>query len=234
MAENLNTKRPLGKIIALALVGVAVCTALFLILRPNTPGVNATPTPGAIKTATLAPSLEETPAPTPSPVQSDIRITGSAPAEAEKYVKWLYELGVVFATADFASPAELPVSAAVQFAFCHLYYEVPVDMPRLDGPVFREALPQSITGSLTALFGPVEMDITQSDLYNKESGSFQMWEPKIGQPVFADVVFNKTETGYTADLTFYQNGERNTLRKKLQASLALQGEALVIYAIKAA
>ncbi|HOV69648.1 MAG TPA: hypothetical protein PLZ84_04940, partial [Clostridia bacterium] len=105
--------------------------------------------------------------------------------DARLLVKRIYELKFLMALESFDSPSEISVNKLVQYAFCYLYYDSLVDMPRKDNLVLREASRYEIAAKLKSLFNLTDVEITNSDLYNAEKDIFEMWEPNLAREVYA-------------------------------------------------
>ena len=96
-----------------------------------------------------------------------------------------YELHFLLGVDKFSSPNELPPNVIVQFAFCHIYYTNLCSMPTT-GMKLRETTDNEIEAQISKYFGNISTDITKSDLYNKASQKFKMWEPTYGTKIFYD------------------------------------------------
>ena len=114
-----------------------------------------------------------------------------------------YELRYLLAQESFDTPDDISVSALVQFAFCHIYYENLTDMPR-SGSRLREAKPEDIQMQILKYFGSVSADITKADLYNAGRQQFEMWEPHYGADIYYDTAVNRAgDDTYRVVTTFY-------------------------------
>lgn len=132
--------------------------------------------------------------------------------DAAFYTKRLYALKYLFAVDEFDEVSDLPVSAAVQFAFCHLYYDSLVDMPEERPMLLRQVMPASISTQLEKLFGDNSLDITKSDLYNAEKKLFEMWQPSHRTPVYANAdCTSKEDNSYELTATFFTSHRKDRI-----------------------
>lgn len=119
-----------------------------------------------------------------------------------------YELHFLLGVDKFSSPNELPPNVIVQFAFCHIYYTNLCSMPTT-GMKLRETTGNEIEAQISKYFGNISTDITKSDLYNKASQKFKMWEPTYGTKIFYDSTLTKNNEGlYVCTTTFYTNSTK--------------------------
>ena len=149
--------------------------------------------------------------------------------DAVFYAKRLYELKYLFAIDGFNQVSELPVSAAVQFAFCHLYYDSLVDMPNEKDMFFRQVLPESVSSKLQQLFGENKIDVTQSDLYNPNKKVVEMWQPNYRKSVYADVVCSNLGNGaYEIAATFYIAKDKEKVDSIVSGTFKKDGEGYIL------
>lgn len=167
---------------------------------------------------------------TVSVVSHTITVTGDVFENAESYAKKAYELAFLFGIKDFSDPNTLPVSAIVQYAFCHLYHDSLTDMPNSTKMVFREVLEESIIRELKNQFGnSISLDVKKSDLYNTETKTFQMWEPKLAQSIFSTTSVQKQPDDiYQLTSTFYADNTKSKSRGTVILLLKKQGGGYVI------
>ncbi len=128
------------------------------------------------------------------------------------YANRSYELRFLLAIDSFDSPSDISTSAIVQYAFCRLYYDNLVDMPR-KGVKMREATAKQINEQIQKDFGKVNVDVTKSDLYNKGKKKFEMWEPLYGTDIYYDASseeVNKNE--YTVTTVFYEDEAKSEVK----------------------
>lgn len=136
--------------------------------------------------------------------------TASVPEylDADALAQRSYELRYLLAQKGFESPDEISVSALVQFAFCHIFYENLTDMPT-SGNRIREASTDEIRQQILKYFGPVSSDITKADLYNSGRGRFEMWEPLYGREIYYDVSVSGEGDGmYKVATVFYTDSSK--------------------------
>lgn len=213
------------KISKISLIVVSIVTIVFVlggtillsVLKRN--GAFGTENSGAKSSAAsqissssaVSRTVSGTESATASAVSHQISVTGDVFEGAESYAKRAYELAFLFGIQEFGDPNTLPVSATVQYAFCHLYHDSLTDMPRSTKMVFREVLEESIVRELKKQFGDaISLDVKKSDLYNPETKTFQMWEPKLAQSVFsATTVEKKSGDVYQLTSQFYENGAKS-------------------------
>ena len=149
------------------------------------------------------------------------------------YTKRLYELKSQFGIDAFDSVSDLSVSAVVQLAFCHIYYDSLTEMPDEKNMLFRQVLPESISEKITELFGKNNVDVSKSDLYNKDSGLVEMWQPKLGAMVYANVSCDKTGDGqYTLTATFFKEEDKTQKDSTVTGVFEKQGDGYIIKSMK--
>ena len=139
-----------------------------------------------------------------------------------------YELHFLLGVDKFSSPNELPPNVIVQFAFCHIYYTNLCSMPTT-GMKLRETTPDKIEAQISKYFGNVSTDITKSDLYNKASQKFKMWEPTYGTKIFYDSTLTKNNEGlYVCTTTFYTNSTKKNIQGKTVLTVEDNGSRAII------
>lgn len=122
-----------------------------------------------------------------------------------------YELRYLLAQEKFDSPDDISVNALVQYAFCHLYYDDLIAMPRT-GNKLRQATADEINQEILENFGEVGTDITKADLYNSGRKCFEMWEPLYGTDIYYDVtVVPAGDDTYKASTTFYGDSAKKEI-----------------------
>lgn len=153
--------------------------------------------------------------------------------DAVFYTKRLYELKYQFGIDQFDSVSDLSVSAVVQFAFCHIYYDSLTDMPDEKNMLFRQVLPDSISEKITELFGKNNVDVSKSDLYNKDNSLVEMWQPKLGTAVYANASCEKTGGGqYTLTATFFKEEGKSQKDSVVTGVFEKQGGGYIIKSMK--
>lgn len=139
-----------------------------------------------------------------------------------------YELHFLLGVDKFSSPNELPPNVIVQFAFCHIYYTNLCSMPTT-GMKLRETTGNEIEAQISKYFGNISTDITKSDLYNKASQKFKMWEPTYGTTIFYDSTLTKNNEGlYVCTTTFYTNSTKKNIHGKTVLTVEDNGNRAII------
>ena len=139
-----------------------------------------------------------------------------------------YELHFLLGVDKFSSPNELSPNVIVQFAFCHIYYKNLCSMPTT-GMKLRETNRNNIEDQISKYFGKVSTDITKSDLYNKASKVFKMWEPTYGTSIFYDATLTKNGEGlYVCSTTFYTDSSKKNISGKTVLTVADNGDRAII------
>lgn len=139
-----------------------------------------------------------------------------------------YELHFLLGQEKFSSPNKLPPNVIVQFAFCHIYYENLCEMPTT-GMKMRETTTEEIKTQILKYFGEVATDITKSDLFNKTTNNFKMWEPKYGAEIFYDSKLVKNSEGlYVCTTTFYTDSKKQDVLGKTVLTVEDSGGRAVI------
>ena len=144
--------------------------------------------------------------------ESESSSQSNGAVDIDYYANRSYELHFLLAIASFDDPSQISANALVQYAFCRLYYDNLVDMPR-SGVKMREATKKQIDDQIQKEFGKVSVDITKSDLYNQSKKKFEMWEPLYGSDIYFDAKteeVNKNE--YTVTSTFYNDEAKNEVK----------------------
>ena len=97
-----------------------------------------------------------------------------------------YELCFLFAQKSFDDYSKINVDAAVQYAFCLLFYDELWQMPS-SGDVYRSASVDEIEGKLKELFGKNDINVKKSYLYSSALDKFEMFQPNYGRSVYYNV-----------------------------------------------
>lgn len=127
---------------------------------------------------------------------------------ADELARRSYELRYLLAQEKFNSPDDISVSALVQFAFCHIYYENLTDMPN-SGNRLRTASADDIKLQILKYFGSVSSDITKADLYNSGKKQFEMWEPHYGTEIYCDAEIKRAgDNTYKVTSVFYADSSK--------------------------
>lgn len=139
-----------------------------------------------------------------------------------------YELHFLLGVDKFSSPNELAPNVIAQFAFCHIYYTNLISMPTT-GMKLRETTGNEIEAQISKYFGNISTDITKSDLYNKASQKFKMWEPTYGTKIFYDSTLTKNNEGlYVCTTTFYTNSTKKNIQGKTVLTVEDNGSRAII------
>lgn len=139
-----------------------------------------------------------------------------------------YELHFLLGIDKFSSPNELPPNVIVQFAFCHIYYENLCSMPT-EGMKLRETTGKEIEAQISKYFGNISTDITKSDLYNKATQKFKMWEPTYGTAIFYDAKLTQNNEGlYVCTTTFYTDSTQKNIYGKTILTVEDNGNRAII------
>ncbi len=146
------------------------------------------------------------------PVQEEgiaVSLQTDIPAGMEplRYVKQGYELQHFMAIDSFSSVEELPVSVAVQYAFCYLYAGTGclVDLAPA-AMTYRQATVEQIRAQVTRLFGSCPQNVEESDLYVPGAGYFEMWQPDYSAEVYAAATLRDAGGGaYTLEVQYYSD-----------------------------
>lgn len=144
--------------------------------------------------------------------ESESSSQSNGTVDIDYYANRSYELHFLLAIASFDDASQISANALVQYAFCRLYYDNLVDMPR-SGVKMREATKKQIDDQIQKEFGEVSVDITKSDLYNQSKKKFEMWEPLYGSDIYFDAKdeeVNKNE--YTITSTFYNDEAKSEVK----------------------
>ena len=139
-----------------------------------------------------------------------------------------YELHFLLGVDKFSSPNELAPNVIAQFAFCHIYYENLCSMPT-EGMKLRETTGKEIEAQISKYFGNISTDITKSDLYNKATQKFKMWEPTYGTAIFYDAKLTPNNEGlYVCTTTFYTDSTQKNIYGKTILTVEDNGNRAII------
>lgn len=132
--------------------------------------------------------------------------------DSEYFANRSYELCFLLAVNSFNKPDDISVNALVQFAFCRIYYDNLTDMPR-SGVKTREATVKQIQAQIQKDFGSVSVDVTKSDLYNRDKKKFEMWEPLYGSDIYFNTKSEKVSNSeYNVTSTFYNDEAKTEIK----------------------
>jgi hypothetical protein len=97
------------------------------------------------------------------------------------------------------------------------------------GMKLRETTGNEIEAQISKYFGNVSTDITKSDLYNKASQSFKMWQPTYGTAIFYDAVLTRNNKGlYECSTTFYTDSTKKNIYGKTVLTVEDNGSRAII------
>lgn len=138
--------------------------------------------------------------------------SGDSVVDSTYYANRSYELRFLLAIDSFDSPSDISANAIVQYAFCRIYYDNLVDMPR-KGVKMREATKKQIEEQIKKDFGHVDVDVTKADLYNEGKKKFEMWEPLYGTDIYYDAKSEEvSKNEYTVTTTFYEDEAKSEVK----------------------
>ena len=122
-----------------------------------------------------------------------------------------YELAYMMAQPKFASAADIPIDALVQYAFCHVYFKNLNEMNN-KAMQYRDATEAQIKEQLKNYFGSDDFKVKDSVLYNSGKEVFEMWIPEYGCNIYYTVDAVNV-SGDTAEIitTFYNELKRETM-----------------------
>lgn len=144
-----------------------------------------------------------------------------------------YELAYMMAQKSFDKPEDIPLDAAVQYAFLHIFYK---DFYTIKNKAtqYRSAEEQQITNSLKKQFGTDNFDVTSSMLYNAEKKIFEMWIPSYATNIYYTIDAVNVD-GNKAEIitTFYNELKRETLLGKATITVEVKDGKPVIVSLKA-
>lgn len=127
------------------------------------------------------------------------------------HTKRMYELAYLFGIKGFDSPQKINVDVLVQYAFCHLYYDSLVDMPKTTGMIYRQAVESSIHEEIHRLFNITNTAVKTSILYNESKNIFEMWQPDYSKTVYADVSYKKlSSNNHELTAVFYEDSKKKS------------------------
>lgn len=143
-----------------------------------------------------------------------------------------YELAFMLAQKNFDKPTDIPLDAAVQFAFSHIYFK---DLHSINNKAvqYKSATEKQISDSLKSLFGTDGFDIKKSMLYNSGKAVFEMWLPEYGTNVFYNIdSVNEKDAGADIRVTFYNEIKKDTLLGRETISVIIKDGKAYIGAMK--
>ena len=144
-----------------------------------------------------------------------------------------YELAFMMAQKNFDKPTDIPVDAAVQYAFSHVYIK---DLNTITNKAmqYRDATEKQIRDTLKAYFGTDDFDVTSSVLYNPEKKIFEMWIPQYGTNIYYTVdAVNVSSDKAEITSTFFKELKRSTMLGRATVTVAVQDGKPVIRSLKA-
>lgn len=142
-----------------------------------------------------------------------------------------YELAMMMGQ-TFKKPTDIPLDAAVQYAFLHVLYP---DFYAIDNKSiqYKTATAEEIKAELKKQFGTDDFDITKSVLYNSSKKVFEMWTPEYGTNIYYTIDAVNIE-GDHADIitTFYNELKRSTMMGRTTITVKVKDGKPVIAAVK--
>lgn len=144
-----------------------------------------------------------------------------------------YELAFMMAQKNFDKPTDIPVDAAVQYAFSHVYIK---DLNTITNKAmqYRDATEKQIRDTLKAYFGTDDFDVTSSVLYNPEKKIFEMWIPQYGTNIYYTIdAVNVSSDKAEINTTFFNELKRSTMLGRATITVAIQDGRPVIRSLKA-
>ncbi len=143
-----------------------------------------------------------------------------------------YELAYMLAQPDFSAPEEIPMEAAVQYGFAHVYFD---DLHSITNKAmqYRTATEKEIREKLVELFGTDDYNVRESVLYNPEKELFEMWIPEYGTNIYYTVdAVNVSGSQAEIITTFYNEISRSTMLGRTTLTVAVKDAKPVIAALK--
>ena len=144
-----------------------------------------------------------------------------------------YELAYLMAQKSFDKPEDIPLDAAVQYAFTHIFYK---DFYNINNKAaqYRSAEEKQVRDSLTEQFGTDDFDVTSSMLYNPGKKIFEMWVPSYGTNIYYIIdAVNVGSDQAEIVTTFYNEFARQTLLGHATITVKIKDGKPVIHSLKA-
>ena len=144
-----------------------------------------------------------------------------------------YELAFMMAQKKFDKPKDIPLEAAVQYAFIHVFFD---DFYTINNKTvqYRSAEEQQIRDVLKTQFGTDDFNVTSSMLYNADKKIFEMWIPSYGTNIYYNIdAVNVSSDQAEIITTFYNELERKTLFGRATLTVKIQDGKPVIDSLKA-
>lgn len=158
---------------------------------------------------------------------------GDVTVNVKDYAVRSYELGFMMAQKKFDKPKDIPLEAAVHYAFIHVFYD---DFYIITNKTvqYRSAEEKQIRDVLKTQFGTDDYDVTSSMLYNADKKIFEMWIPSYGTNIYYNIdAVNVSSDEAEIITTFYNELERKTLFGKAIVTVRIRDGKPVIYSLKA-
>lgn len=143
-----------------------------------------------------------------------------------------YELVNMMAQ-TFEKPTDMPVDAAVQYAFVHVYFP---DFYSIAGKSmqYRTASEKEIKAELKKQFGTDDFPVKDSMLYNAGKKEFEMWIPEYGTNIYYNIdAVNVNDNEAQIITTFYNEIKQSTLAGRTTITVKIKDKKPVIAAVKA-
>ena len=141
-----------------------------------------------------------------------------------------YELCFMLAQTKFGSASDISLDAAVQFAFCLIFYDDLWAMPA-SGDIYCTASVEEIEDKLEELFGKNDFDVKKSFLYSPGLGKFEMFQPNYGQNLYYNVDSAEAAGAngdFTIITTFYTDSEKTNVLGRTELTVGIaDGKAFI-------
>ena len=157
---------------------------------------------------------------------------GDVTVNVKDYAVRSYELAFMMAQKKFDKPKDIPLEAAVQYAFIHVFFD---DFYTINNKTvqYRSAEEQQIRDVLKTQFGTDDFDVTSSMLYNADKKIFEMWIPSYGTNIYYNIdAVNVSSNEAEIITTFYNELERKTLFGKTTVTVGIRDGKPVIDSLK--
>ena len=157
---------------------------------------------------------------------------GDVTVNVKDYAVRSYELAFMMAQKKFDKPKELPLEAAVQYAFIHVFFD---DFYTINNKTvqYRSAEEQQIRDVLKTQFGTDDFNVTSSMLYNADKKIFEMWIPSYGTNIYYNIdAVNVSSDQAEIITTIYNELERKTLFGKTTITVGIRDGKPVIASLK--
>ena len=163
--------------------------------------------------------------------RDEVKEINGVSVDVGAFARRSYELCFLLGQTSFNSIDEMSLDAAVQFAFCHLYYEELWQMP-VSVEVYRTASVEKVSEKLEEYFGENKIDPAKSVLYTPSLKKLEMYQPKYGVGVFYNVdSFEKTGDDGTYEIitTFFSGRNKsNVIGRTTMNIKVIEDRAIIV------